>query len=76
MCKYIGLINDEHSQLEVKCLKGVALEFYLKETNIQMPYQIVVDKLPARYNRPQTNLSLQSEVYSLNVDDFIVRYRI
>ena len=41
-----------------------------------MPYRIVVDKLHARYNKPHRKLSLQSEVDSLNFDEFMVRHQI
>ena len=47
-----SLTNDERSQLVVNCFKGGALEFCLKEVNPQMPYQMVFDKLRARYNTP------------------------
>ena len=57
-------------------LKDGALEFYLKKINPQMPYQMAVDKLRARYNPPHVKLSFQSEVQSLNFDDFIVRHQI
>ena len=69
-----SLTNDERSQLVVKCLKDGTLEFYLKEINPQIPYQMVVDKLRARYIMRHRNLSLKSEVDSLNFDDFMVRH--
>ena len=71
-----SLTNDERSQLVVSCVKGGAFEFYLKEINPKMPFQMVVDRLRARYNTPHRKLSLQSEVYSLNLDDFMVRHQI
>ena len=36
--------------LVVNCVKGGALEFYLKEINPQIPYQLVVDQLRAKYH--------------------------
>ena len=53
-----SLTNNERVQLVVSCLKCGALEFYLKEVNQKMPYQIVVDKLRAKYNTSHRNLSL------------------
>ena len=51
-------------------------KIYLKEINPKMPYQIVVDKLRARYNTPYRYLSLQSEFHSLNFGEFMARIRI
>ena len=67
-----SLTNYERSELVVNYLNGGALEIYLKEINPQMSYQMVVDKLRARYNKPNRKLSLQSEIDSLNFDDFMV----
>ena len=41
-----------------------------------MLYQMVVDKQRARYNTLHMNLSLQSEVESLNLDGLIPRHQI
>ena len=41
-----------------------------------MPYQMIVDKLRARYNTPHRKLSLQSEVDSLDFDEFMTRHQI
>ena len=41
-----------------------------------MPYQMVVDKLHARYNTPHRKLSFQSKVDSLNFDEFVARHQI
>ena len=71
-----SLTNDERSQLEDSCLKGEALEFYPDDVNPQMPYQMVVDKLHARYNTLHRKLSLHSEVDSLNFDEFTARHQI
>ena len=60
----------------VSFLKDGALEFYLREINPQMPYQVVVDKLCARRNTPKRKLSLQSEVNPLNFDEFMVNHQI
>ena len=60
----------------VNCLKRGALEFNLKEINPQITYQIVVDKLRARYNTPHRKLSLQSEVDSINFEDFIAHHQV
>ena len=70
------ITNNERSHLVVNCLKGVALKSYLKETNPKMPHQMVVDRLRERYYTPHRKLSLQSEVYSLSVNDFMVRHQI
>ena len=69
------LINHERSQLVADCVKGGALEFYLKEINKQKPYQMVVDKLRLRYNMTLRNLSLQSKDDSLSFDDFIAQHQ-
>ena len=71
-----SLTNDERSQSVVDCLKGGALELYLKDISSHMTYQVVDDKLRARYNTPHRELSLQSEVDSLNFDDFMVHHLI
>ena len=71
-----SVTNDERSQLVVSCLKGIALEFYVKEISPQMPYEMFIDKLGARYNTPHRKLSLRSEVYSFNFDDFMARQQI
>ena len=41
-----------------------------------MPYLMGVDKLRARYNTPHKKLSPQSEVDSLNLDEFMARHQI
>ena len=70
------LSNDERSLLVLSRLKGGALEFCLKEINSQRPRQMVVDKLCARYSTQHRKLPLQSEVDSLNYDDFMARHQI
>ena len=63
-----SLTNNERYQLVAKSLKDRPLEFYLKEINEKMPYEIVVDKQRVGYNRPYRKLFLQSEVSSLSYD--------
>ena len=41
-----------------------------------MPYQMVVDRLRARYSTPHRKLSVQSEVDSLNFDEFMTCHQI
>ena len=71
-----SLTNHERSRLVINYLKGVASEFYLKEINPQMPYQMVVDRLRARYNTAHRKFSLQLEADSKDFDDFMVRNQI
>ena len=56
--------------------KGGILEFYVKEINSQMLCQMVFDKLRARNNTQDQNVSLRLEVNSLKIDDFVVRHRV
>ena len=71
-----SLTNDKHSQLVGNFFVSGALDFYLKDINPQMPYQMVVDKLRARHDTPHRKLSLQSEIDSLNFDEFMARHQI
>ena len=41
-----------------------------------MPYQMFVDKLRVEYNTPLRKISLQSEVDSLNLKEFMSRHQI
>ena len=76
MCKQSQPQNNERSQLVVSCVKGGALELYLKEIYQKMLYKMAVNKLRAGYNTPNRKLSLQSEVDSLNFDEFTTRHQI
>ena len=52
------------------------MEFYLNEINPQMSYQMVFDKLSARYNTTHRKLYLQSAVDSLYFNEFTARDQI
>ena len=71
-----NLNNHERSMLVVNCLKGGALELFLKDIDTKLQYKDAVDKLRTRYNMPRRKLSLQSEVNSLTFDEFVARYQI
>ena len=59
----------------INCRKRGVLTFF-KDINPQMSYQMVFDKLHARFNTTYRKLSLQPEIDSLNIDDFMVRHQI
>ena len=71
-----SLTNNERSQPVVNCFKCGALELYLKDIHAQMPYQMIIEKLRARYSTPHRKLSLQSEVDSLKFNELMARRKI